>query len=148
MQEVTLENIFNILLQLKEDTNNLKEVTSSLKQELINFKSETNHRLGTFKQELTNFKSEINHRLDTFKQELTNFKSETNHRLDNLDNELVCLQNSFTKMEYEHSKKLDLLLDYANANIEKHEQFDKSFSQIDNKILNHDIQIEILEEHI
>ncbi len=130
MQEVTLENIFNILLQLKEDTNNLKEVTSSLKQELINFKSETNHRLGTFKQELTNFKSEIN------------------HRLDNLDNELVCLQNSFTKMEYEHSKKLDLLLDYANANIEKHEQYDKSFSQIDTKILNHDIQIEILEEHI
>ena len=130
MQEVTLENIFNILLQLKEDTNNLKEVTSSLKQEL------------------TNFKSEINHRLDTFKQELTNFKSEINHRLDNLDNELVCLQNSFTKMEYEHSKKLDLLLDYANANIEKHEQYDKSFSQIDTKILNHDIQIEILEEHI
>lgn len=72
---------------------------------------------------------------------LLQFKEET-------DNRLTSLENIVTKIEYEHSKKLDLLLDYAKGNIEKHATYDADITQINSKLFNHDIRIDVLEEKL
>lgn len=133
MSKITLEDIFNTLLQFKEET--IKHF-SKIDDHLVI----VDNRLDKIDDHL----AIVDNHLDKIDIHL----GIVDGRLDNHDAQFVSLGNIITKMEYEHGKKLDLLLDYAKANIEKHEQYDESLSQINAKIFNHDIRINILENKL
>lgn len=59
---------------------------------------------------------------------------------------------NFNKMQKEidkrfaiQDKKIDLLLEYSNENLRKHNEYDISFSRIDSKLLDHDLRLNSLE---
>lgn len=87
---------------------------------------------------LTTFNNEMNSKMDSFKDEI---KSE----LVNIKERLTSVENTCTVIEKEHGEKLDLLLDYASGNIEKHEEYDKKFNKVDNKLFIHDAKLAIIE---
>ena len=62
------------------------------------------------------------------------------------------INSNFNKMQKEidkrfaiQDKKIDLLLEYSNENLRKHNEYDISFSRIDSKLLDHDLRLNSLE---
>lgn len=81
------------------------------------------------------------------------FKSQFSSELaDVLHDMMVTIDNRFNKMEsyinqrFEiQDKKIDLLLEYSKDNLQKHDIYDRTFSKIDSKLLNHDLRLNSLE---
>ena len=67
-------------------------------------------------------------------------------KVDSLDERLSALEDVVTVMQYEHGRKLDLLLDYAKASIEKHEQYDKQFDYVYSKMFDYDVRLSVIED--
>ena len=63
-----------------------------------------------------------------------------------IDERLCSLENIVTVMQYEHGRKLDLLLDYAKANMEKHDEYDKQFAYMNAKFFDYDIRLSVIED--
>ena len=114
MKEITLELIYNALLEFKKEVNERFEAVDK-RFETIDKRFDEN---------------DVNYDL--------RFKS--------IEERLSSLERITTKMEYEHGRKLDILLDYAQANIEKHAQYDQEFFDIHAQLFDHSNRIEILEE--
>lgn len=53
---------------------------------------------------------------------------EIKEKVVSINERLYSLENIVTVMQYEHGRKLDFLLDYAKANMEKHDEYDKQFA--------------------
>ena len=66
--------------------------------------------------------------------------------MDSIDERLSALEDVVTVMQYEHGRKLDLLLDYAKASIEKHEQYDKQFDYVYSKMFDYDVRLSVIED--
>ena len=98
---------------------------------------------------LSSHKEELKNQMDSFtseiKDEMNSFKTEIKGELEIINERLTSVENKCTIIEEEHGKKLDLLLEYASANIEKHEEYDKNFDKINNKLFNHDVKLAIIE---
>ena len=147
MQKITLEDIFNTLLQFKEETNkHFSKIDEHLDIVDIRLDKIDTH-LNIVDTRLDKIDTHLNI-VDTRLDKIDAHLNIVDTRLDDHDAQFISLGNIITKMEYEHGKKLDLLLDYAKATMEKHEQYDKSLSQIDAKLFNHDIRINILENKL
>lgn len=67
-------------------------------------------------------------------------------KVDSIDERLSALEDVVTVMQYEHGRKLDLLLDYAKASIEKHEQYDKQFDYVYSKMFDYDVRLSVIED--
>lgn len=89
-------------------------------------------------------------RMDT---KFEDFKCQFSSELaDVLHDMMVTIDKRFNKMEayinqrFEiQDKKIDLLLEYAKDNLQKHDIYDTTFSKIDSKLLNHDLRLNSLE---
>ena len=109
-------------------------LTNEIKDKIDSFKNE-------IKGEMNSFKDEIKGEMNSFKGEINSFRDE----LADIKERLTSIENRCTIIEEEHGRKLDLLLDYASANIEKHEEYDKRFGKVDNKLFIHDAKLAIIE---
>ena len=126
-----LEVLTNFTDEIKDKMNSFKD---EIKGEIDSFKSE-------IKGEMNSFKREIKGEMNSFKGEMNSFRDE----LADIKERLTSIENKCTVIEEEHGRKLDLLLDYASSNIEKHEEYDKRFDRIDNKLFIHDAKLAIIE---
>ena len=94
--------------------------------------------------------SKLYERMDT---KFEDFKCQFSSELaDVLHDMMVTIDKRFNKMEayinqrFEiQDKKIDLLLEYAKDNLQKHDIYDTTFSKIDSKLLNHDLRLNSLE---
>lgn len=105
-----------------------------LDPELVDF-------FNDFKKEIKEELSSMNGKIDSMENEIGSMKSE----MGSMNERITSLERICTVIEKEHGEKLDLLLDYASANIEKHEIYDKKFDEIDRKIFIHDAKLAIIE---
>lgn len=71
---------------------------------------------------------------------------EMKDKVNSIDKRLSSLENIVTVMQYEHGRKLDLLLDYAKANMEKHEEYDKQFAYMHSKFFDYDVRLSVIED--
>lgn len=94
---------------------------------------------------LTSFKYEILSEFSCLRDEFHSFRDDINARFDSLEKRVISLENTCTILEKEHGDKLDLLLDYVSANIEKHEKYDKNFELTKNTLFDHDVRLGIIE---
>lgn len=112
-----------------------------MRNEMTDFKTEIHNEMADFKTESNNemnsFKDDIYNKFDSFGKELCDVK-----------NRLQNLENAVTVIEKEHGEKLDLLLDYASGNIQKHGEYDKNFKKIDSKLFDHDVRIAIVQDFV
>ena len=67
-------------------------------------------------------------------------------KVESIDERLSALEDVVTVMQYEHGRKLDLLLDYAKASIEKHEQYNKQFDYVYAKMFDYDVRLSVIED--
>ena len=96
MQEITLETIFNTLLQFKEETNaHFKKIDEHLE------------------------------RVDKRFEEVYGCFEEIDEHFNKSDSRLDSLERTVAKIEFEHGEKLAFLCDNAKINNEKHEEFEK-----------------------
>lgn len=105
-----------------------------LDPELVDF-------FNDFKKEIKDELSSMNGKIDSMENEIGSMKSE----MGSMNERITSLERICTVIEKEHGEKLDLLLDYASANIEKHEIYDKKFDEIDRKLFIHDAKLAIIE---
>lgn len=117
-------------------------VDPELVEVLTSFTDNITENMNSFKdkiiEDMNSFKSEI-------KEDMNSFKNEIKEDIHSLDERLTSLERTCTVIEKEHGEKLDLLLDYASANIEKHEEYDKKHDEIDRKLFIHDAKLAIIE---
>ena len=163
MKEITLELIYNTLVQFKQETNtrfdSIEEHLAIVDKRLDDIEEHlaiVDERLDNIEEHLAIVDGRldgidkhlaiVDGRLDDIDERFDRNEFSYNARFEAIENRLIALENITTKIEYEHGRKLDLLLDYAKASIEKHEQYDKDFLDIHTQLLEHDTRIEILEE--
>lgn len=118
MQEITLETIFNTLLQFKEETNNRFNQIDKRFEEVDKHFEE----------------------VDKHFEEIDNHFNKSDSRLDSLE-------RIVTRIEFEHGEKLAFLCDNAKINNEKHEEFEKELKSIQTQLMDHELRIQILEEN-
>ncbi len=123
----------------KEMKDEMNSSFNSFKDEM---KSEMNSSIGSLRDEM---KSEMNSSIGSLRDEMNSNNNSIRAELDSIKERLTSLENICTIIQEEHTYKLDLLLDYASANIEKHEEYDKKFNKIDNKLFIHDTKLAIIE---
>lgn len=82
---------------------------------------------------------------EELKSDMNSMYTELKKDINSINERLQSVENICTVIEKEHGEKLDLLLDYASANIEKHEEYDKKLEHFDNKFFDHDVRIGIIE---
>lgn len=98
------------------------------------------------------FETKMDAKMDTrFKEFKEQFSLELSDVLHDIT---TTIDYRFNKMEKEmnkrfaiQDKKIDLLLEYSNENLRKHDEYDRNFSRIDSKLLNHDLRLHSLEAH-
>ena len=96
------------------------------------------------------FETKMDSKMDTrFKEFKEQFSLELSDVLHDIT---TTIDYRFNKMEEKlnkrfavQDKKIDLLLEYSNENIRKHDEYDRNFSRIDSKLLNHDLRLHSLE---
>ena len=111
------------------------------------FETKMNDRMNAKFEE---FKIEIDERIDT---KFKDFKEQFSLELSDVLHDITTtIDYRFNKMEEKlnkrfavQDKKIDLLLEYSNENIRKHDEYDRNFSRIDSKLLNHDLRLHSLE---
>lgn len=111
------------------------------------FETKMNDRMDAKFEE---FKIEINDRIDS---KFKDFKEQFSLELSDVLHDITTtIDYRFNKMEEKlnkrfavQDKKIDLLLEYSNENIRKHDEYDRTFSRIDSKLLNHDLRLHSLE---
>lgn len=88
----------------------------------------------------------MNTKFEGFKKQFSLELSDVLHDM------MVTIDYRFNKMEESinqrfstQDKKIDLLLEYAKDNLHKHNLYDRQFSKIDSKLLNHDLRLNSLE---
>lgn len=113
-------------------------VDPELIEVLTSFKDE-------IKDEMNSFKTEIKGEMDSFKTEIKGEMNSFRGELDSIKDRLSSVENICTVIQEEHGKKLDLLLDYASANIEKYQEYDRNFQRIDDKLFDYDVRLGIIE---
>ena len=82
-----------------------------------------------------------------FKDFKEQFSLELSDVLHDITNTINYRFNEMEKRFSIQDKKIDLLLEYSNDNLRKHEEYDRNFSRIDSKLLNHDLRLHSLEAH-
>lgn len=117
-------------------------VDKELLEVLSNWKDELKSDMNSIRDEL---KSEMNSMRDELKGDMDSMYAELKGDINSINKRLQSLENICTVMQKEHGEKLDLLLDYASANIEKHEEYDKKMEHFDNKLFDHDVRLGIIE---
>ena len=111
------------------------------------FETKMNERMDSKFEE---FEIEMNERIDS---KFKDFKEQFSLELSDVLHDITTtIDYRFNKMEEKLSKrfavqdkKIDLLLEYSNENIRKHDEYDRNFSRIDSKLLNHDLRLHSLE---
>lgn len=98
---------------------------------------------------LSDWKEELKGNMDAMRDELksdiNSIYSELKKDINSINQRLQSVENICTVIQKEHGEKLDLLLDYASANIEKHEEYDKKIEHFENKFFDHDVRLGIIE---
>lgn len=111
------------------------------------FETKMNDRMDAKFEE---FEIEMNERIDS---KFKDFKEQFSLELSDVLHDITTtIDYRFNKMEEKlnkrfavQDKKIDLLLEYSNENIRKHDEYDRNFSRIDSKLLNHDLRLHSLE---
>jgi len=96
------------------------------------------------------FKIEMDERMNS---KFKDFKEQFSLELSDVLHDITAtIDSKFSKMEEKinkrfalQDKKIDLLLEYSKDNLRKHDDYDRKFSKIDSKLLNHDLRLNSLE---
>ena len=125
----------------------LIEVLSSFKNEI---KDEMNSSINCLRDEMDSkidfLRTEMNSNIGSLRDEMNSNNNSIRAELESIKERLTSVENTCTVIQVEHGYKLDLLLDYATANIEKHEEYDKKFNKIDNELFIHNAKLAIIED--
>lgn len=115
-----------------------------------------NTKFGTFESKMNSridakfeaFETKMDTKIDAkFKDFKEQFSLELSDVLHDITNTINYRFNEIEKRFSIQDKKIDLLLEYSNDNLRKHEEYDRNFSRIDSKLLNHDLRLHSLEAH-
>ena len=94
------------------------------------------------------FETKMDTKIDAkFKDFKEQFSLELSDVLHDITNTINYRFNEMEKRFAIQDKKIDLLLEYSNDNLRKHDEYDRNFSRIDSKLLNHDLRLHSLEAH-
>ena len=139
MQEITLETIFNTLLQFKEETNNRFNKIDKHLEKVDRHLEEVDRHLEEVDKHLEEVDKHLNQIDGRFEEVDGHFKKS--------DSRLDSLERIVTKIEFEHGEKLAFLCDNAKINNEKHEEFEKELKSIQTQLMDHELRIQVLEEN-
>lgn len=124
-------------------------VDPELIEVLSSFKDEIYSKIDSLRDEMisnnNSLRNEMNSNIDSLRDEMISNNNSIKAELESIKERLTSVENTCTVIEKEHGYKLDLLLEYASANIEKHEEYDKKFNKIDNRLFIHDAKLAIIE---
>ena len=146
MQEITLETIFNTLLQFKEETNNrFNQIDKRFEEVDKHFNQIDKHfdEIDKHFDEIDKHFDEIDKRFD----EIYGHFEEVDDHFNKSDSRLDSLERIVTRIEFEHGEKLAFLCDNAKINNEKHEEFEKELKSIQTQLMDHELRIQVLEEN-
>ena len=146
MQEITLETIFNTLLQFKEETNNrFNQIDKRFEEVDKHFNQIDKHfdEIDKHFDEIDKHFDEIDKRFD----EIYGHFEEVDDHFNKSDSRLDSLERTVTRIEFEHGEKLAFLCDNAKINNEKHEEFEKELKSIQTQLMDHELRIQVLEEN-
>lgn len=150
--------------ELVEFFNNFKEeMKDEMNSSINSLRDEMNSNIGSLRDEMNSNYSALEDKIDSnysalddkinssnksIWKELSLIRKETaalREDVDTINIRLTSLENTCTVIEKEHGDKLDLLLDYAAANIEKHKEYDKKFDKVDRRLFIHDAKLANIE---
>lgn len=90
--------------------------------------------------------AKIDSKFKTFKEQFSLELADVLHDITNtINSRFDKMQKEMDKRFAIQDKKIDLLLEYSNENIRKHNEYDINFSRIDSKLLDHDLRLNSLE---
>ena len=69
-------------------------------------------------------------------------------KFDRIEERLTSLENTVTFIEFDHGKKIDMLLEHVVILEEINKSIQEAIDKINSKLDNHEIRIEILEEKV
>ncbi len=69
-------------------------------------------------------------------------------KFDRIEERLTSLENTVTFIEFDHGKKIDMLLEHVVIIEEINKSIQEAIDKINSKLDNHEIRIEILEEKV
>lgn len=128
----------------------LVEFFNNFKEEM---KDEMNSSISSLRDEMNSNYSALDDKINSSNKsiwkELSLIRKETaalREDVDTINIRLTSLEHTCTVIEKEHGDKLDLLLDYAAANIEKHKEYDKKFEEVDRRLFIHDAKLANIED--
>ena len=139
--------------ELVEFFNNFKEeMKDEMNSSISSLRDEMNSNYSALEDKIdSNYSSlddKINSSNKSIWKELSLIRKETaalREDVDTINIRLTSLEHTCTVIEKEHGDKLDLLLDYAAANIEKHKEYDKKFEEVDRRLFIHDAKLANIE---
>lgn len=122
-----------------------KKIDTKIDAKFEAFETKMNAKIDT---KFEAFETKIDTKIDTkFKDFKEQFSLELSDVLHDITNTINYRFNEIEKKFAIQDKKIDLLLEYSNDNLHKHEEYDRNFSRIDSKLLNHDLKLHSLEAH-
>ncbi len=135
--------LVKLLSDWKEELKgNMDAMRDELKSDMNAMRDELKSDMDAMRDEL---KSDMNAMHDELKSDMNAIYSELKKDINSINQRLQSVENICTVIQKEHGEKLDLLLDYASANIEKHEEYDKKIEHFENKFFDHDVRLGIIE---
>ena len=107
---------------------------------------------NTMDAKFESFKVEMDERMNSkfkdFKEQFSLVLSDVLHDITTtIDSRFSKMEEKLNKRFAVQDKKIDLLLEYSRDNLRKHDEYDRNFSRIDSKLLNHDLRLNSLEAH-
>ncbi len=94
---------------------------------------------------------QINSRLDSHNENFTQINSRLDSHNENfkqIKTELKSLGNTVTRIEYSIGEKAQIGLEYTSIAMQKFDALQKATVEINSKLNNHDLHIEVLEEKV
>ena len=93
----------------------------------------------------------INSRLDKHDECFKEMRIELDSHNENfkiINDQLTSLGNIVTRIEVEHGEKIQIALEYISTAIKQHKEMQKTLNQMNSRLNNHEMRIEILEEKV
>lgn len=139
----SIDKIFNIVFEIKENVNVLSEKVNVL-SEKVNVLSENVNVLSGKVDYLYEVFPKLEKKVDVLSGKVDYLYEafpKLEKKVDKIDERLTSLEHTVTVMEYEHGNKLDIICDYIKISMEKHGEYENNFLKIDSKFFNYDLRL-------
>lgn len=132
----SIDKIFNIVFEIKENVNVLSEKVNVLSEKVNVLSGKVDYLYEAFSK-LEKKVGVLSGKVDYLYEAFPKLEK----KVDKIDERLTSLEHTVTVMEYEHGNKLDIICDYIKISMEKHGEYENNFLKIDSKFFNYDLRL-------